>query len=379
MKFSFDQKESFEYKYAPILALSPSEMTAIEELPGKDKDFILPVISIKGWVNSKKLKNSLIRIKKAIDDRYWVAHLDLDFLSKNKTFQITGKYPRDVFYEIKDLFKPENGYDNWYNFVLSIPEAIPVLQLYDLEQLELQLKKMESLGRGVVIILTLSDLESGKSNIVIDILEANKSTNVFIIYDLGNIEKKHLDYTDGISKIINNNNSRIPNALVSISGSSFPSSFGGYTHGENSIYERMLFNKISQDMFHINMIYSDRGSARAEKQNGGGGIPSPRIDYPLKNEWQFIRREFRDFGSPLEGEKEELYIIIAKEILNSDFWISELHLWGTQMIELTSKGDKYGINSPQRSTAVRINIHMYNQLHYDDYIQDIDTDEDWED
>lgn len=128
------------------------------------------------------------------------------------------------------------------------------------------------------------------------------------------------------------------------------------------------------------MIYSDRGSARADKIGGGGGIPSPRIDYPLANDWRFIREEFEDSTSPEDGEKEELYTLIAEKIMKSNYWNPELRVWGTQVIELTSKGEMLGINSPMRSTAVRINIHMHQQLYYDapeDVL--LDTDEDWED
>lgn len=65
--------------------------------------------------------------------------------------------------------------------------------------------------------------------------------------------------------------------------------------------------------------------------------------------------------------------------MEQEYWSENLHLWGTQMIELTSKGDKFGINSAQKATAVRINLHLYTQLHYNDELESIDTDEEWED
>ncbi|ENW5234796.1 hypothetical protein ACFLPG_002787 [Acinetobacter baumannii] len=49
------------------------------------------------------------------------------------------------------------------------------------------------------------------------------------------------------------------------------------------------------------------------------------------------------------------------------------------MIERTALRDPYGINSPQKATSARINIHLYNQLHYMDNLSDLDTDEDWVD
>jgi hypothetical protein len=49
------------------------------------------------------------------------------------------------------------------------------------------------------------------------------------------------------------------------------------------------------------------------------------------------------------------------------------------MIELTSKGDEFGIASPSAATTVRINIHLHRQLYYDSPVELTDTDEDWED
>lgn len=54
----FKNSDNFPYKYAPILAISPAEMTALEELPDKDKDIMLPIIPLKGWVGSQRLENS---------------------------------------------------------------------------------------------------------------------------------------------------------------------------------------------------------------------------------------------------------------------------------------------------------------------------------
>ena len=78
-------------------------------------------------------------------------------------------------------------------------------------------------------------------------------------------------------------------------------------------------------------------------------------------------------------EKEVLYQEAAIEVMNSEYWDAELRLWGTQMIEKTSLGDQYGITSANRATAVRINLHLYQQLHYFDVLKSLDTEEDWVD
>lgn len=374
-----DTKYSSQYAYLPILSLSPSEMGALEELPGKDKDIILPVIPLKGWGISKKLDNSINRIKKAIGERKWVASIDKGFLSENKTFIFTGNYPREVFYELELLLSSSNGYHNWCSFIESMSDVIPCLLLDDKKEVEAQAIRLAALGRGIVVLFDMKTITRTDYQDVLDVLSNNSISDVHFIYDAGTLNKSYTDYVDVLASLISDAKRIFVRASFSISGTSFPFSFSGYHYGENPIYERLLFNKVDEKIDGISLLYSDRGSARIEKQNGGGGIPSPRIDYPLKNDWRFVRNEYVDSSDPKDGEKDELYRLCAQEIMSQDYWLKDLSLWGTQMIELTAKGEKFSINSPQKSTAVRINIHLYTQLHYNSNINEIDTDEDWVD
>lgn len=63
--------------------------------------------------------------------------------------------------------------------------------------------------------------------------------------------------------------------------------------------------------------------------------------------------------------------------MEEPYWENDLGLWSNYIIELTSKGDDYGINSAQKATAVRINKHLYTQLHYEFSGEITDTDDDW--
>lgn len=372
-------EERFDFKYAPILSLSLSEMEALEQLPEKDKDLILPIFPLKGWMSSQLLENSLKKIKKTIGDRKWVAYFDNEYLSGNKNFLITGTYPREVFNQLSELKNPSQGYKNWFDFLKEIPEVIPTVFLDDLSQLESQIIQLISLNRGLVFVFEVKKLALTSYNEIIDIVSKLNITDLFFVYDLGTIGSEYNEYYQPLLNLINKTKERIPFARVAISGTSFPFNFAGYHNGENSIYERLLYNKLKNIVNFYPTIYSDRGSARIEKQSGGGNLPPPRIDYALKNDWRFIRREFKNPKSPDDGEKEHLYCLCAREIMQQEYWSKSLHLWGTQMIELTSKKEKFGINTPQKATAVRINLHLYTQLHYDYVLEEIDTDEDWED
>ncbi|WP_288741412.1 hypothetical protein, partial [uncultured Rheinheimera sp.] len=300
------QKSAFHYKYTPILSISPAEMSAIEELPEKDKDLILPVFSLRGWVGSQKLESTIKRIKKSIGSRVWVANVDETFFTENADYLLTGKYPREVFHQLKRLVVPDNGYNNWFEFLTENEKAIPTLLWGDIRELETQIHLLTSLNRGLVIIVT-AKTNPFEVKEVFRVLSLNKMNNVFIMLDLGQIDSHHLAQYPSIANQLQNLSASLPEALFSISASSFPSSFSGYNRGEIPIYERLLFNKVREKCNDLRLVYSDRGSARSEKISGGGGIPAPRIDYPLKNDWRFIREEFSDSKEPKDGEKESLY------------------------------------------------------------------------
>ncbi|MDX7739917.1 beta family protein [Aeromonas dhakensis] len=365
------------FKYCPILAISPAEMGAIEQLPGKDRDLILPLFPLKGWLSSKKMENTLGRVQKSIESRWWIADIDRTCLVDQKDEK--GVYTREVFSTIADLLIRNDGYANWYNFIKNVGLAIPTLQ-YDekstIDEIKNQASKLISINRGLVIRISVKEIAPTLFNTIIRALRDFDSSDFLYILDYGDIDRSILQEVDDHIMLVKKVSAFFPDSVFSISSSSFPFSFSGAYRGEISIYERQFFNRILKELPNTNLIYSDRGSARAEKIKGGGGTPPPRIDYPLKNDWRFVRKEF---DSDESLTKEELYQNAAIEVMASDYWVPELALWGTQMIELTSKGDDFGITNAARATSVRINIHMYLQLHYSDSIEDLDTDEEWVD
>ncbi|MFP5976631.1 beta family protein [Enterobacter mori] len=366
-----------KFSYIPILALKPAEMAALEELPSKDKSLLLPLISLKKWANSKTFIKSLERIKKAIGDNYFIADLDKDFLVNLAEGKVTCS---DEFTnEILNLSSPDDGYSNWSDFIAQHNNFIPALQFGKVSELSAQLEKLLLLNKPIVArfeffgthAISLSDFTAA-----IKILsKKNYSHGLLVIFDYGDVNRFDLLEYQKYSNLIKNINTLLPSAVFSVSGTSFPYSFAGSYRGEIPIYERQIFNKIFKDCKSIKTIYSDRASTRALNNDGGAGTPPPRIDYPLKNEWRFIRKEF----SSGTIEKEELYKLAACEMLDSEYWDHNLHLWGTQMIEKTCLGDPFGITSANRATAVRINLHLYQQLHYHDSLDDLDTEEEWVD
>jgi len=376
--FILDEKLLFQY--VPILALNPSEMTALEQLPEKEKDTMLPMFPLKGWTTAKKLENSIGRIEKSINERKFIADIDSDFLFENKKYIATGEYPRHVHKEIHDLLNPEDGYRNWVDFIQNTPNALPTLQLDNLGELDKQITSLMLLERGLVVRFKMQTSSPGIFNAVARALIGKNISQLLFIFDHEDVGRFDVLEADKHAILIESMHNLFPQAIFSVSSASFPSSFAGSYRGEIPIYERLLFNETFKNCSAgINMLYSDRGGARAARLSGGGSTPPPRIDYALKNDWRFIRKEFEDSKNIAVGEKERLYQEAAIEMIRSDYWIEDLKLWGVQMIEKTSEGDSFGITAPNRATAVRINLHLYQQLHYSDALEDLDTDEDWVD
>ncbi|CAI3786942.1 hypothetical protein AHFPHNDE_00588 [Pseudomonas sp. MM227] len=371
------------WKYIPLLAISIAEITAMEQLPDKDRDMILPLFPLKGWASAHKLSSSIKKIREATGSRPWIADIDTKFLSSNKTFLFTGSFPeRPVFHELQKLLDPHDAFNNWCEFIKYHEDAIPCLRLENLEDLKKlheQAIKLCALARGLVIRLNPMPENYERQELILKALGAEVLEKTLMIYDLGQIDAKFSERINTLASFITSARAHASSLEIAVSASSFPYGFAGQKQGENSIYERMLYNQISERADLKPIIYSDRGSARADKQDGGAGTPPPRIDYPLKKDWKFVRREVDDDAPNAQERRRSAYIEIAKEITTNTYWIPELRLWGTQQIEITAEGSEFGISSPMRSTAVRINIHLFNQLHYDTETSEIDTDEEWTD
>lgn len=365
--------------YLPILKVNRAEMLGIRELPNKDKDRITPVFSLKGWMSSNSIENTLKRIEDSFGRRAWVADIDSDFKKRSLGYGTSGEYPRQVFEEFCDLLNPAAGYQNWCEFIGEKDNVFPCLMLDDVNQIEGQINYFRLIERPFFVLFKLYELNTKALDNCLNILSLCDAGDATFILDFGDIDAGFKENINSYERIIRKVTSRFRKSVVAISATSFPFSFADQYNGEISIYERQFFQSIQKRIDHEAFVFSDHGSTRVRAIGGGGGTPPPRIDYPLKIEWKFIRDEFEDSKNVQEGEKERLYTEIANDLMGSDYWMPNLNVWGKQQIELTSIGDSYGISSAQDATAVRINLHLFQQLHFNDVIEEVDTDEDWVD
>lgn len=347
-------------------------MEAYEKLPDSDKDDIIPLVALRPWLTSKTIDKAIDRVLKSVGDRPWFVDVDVEdlFSDRNK-----GK-SSDSRTALKNCCSPIGGYSNYYDLIGSIEKAVPVLRLEDINSIDDQMTHIERLSRGFAIRIKVSELSSFEFSKIIRKLSDYDCSDSLMIIDRGDLPRGNLASATvaEMVKLVNMVSNALPSVRISVSSTSFPYEFKDISDGEQTIYERQLYFKVLQ-LCGCSLIYSDWASARQKTLSGGAGLPPPRLDYPLRNEWKFKRRTIER-----NDDKDDAYVSIARELMKEEYWQGNVRIWGTQMIEKTAAEDPYGIYHASKATAVRINIHLHTQLHYDvSELETVDTDEEWVD
>ena len=363
-----------EASYYPTLGLRPAEMAAVFELPSRAKARIFPTFQLKPWLAAASFENALDQVNRAYPNLPWIAGLD-------DTFQPSGRdRPADA--TMLAFRNPANGFANWVAFVEGLPNAVPSLLVGPPDQVRVQLESLASLGRGVVV--RVPEFAIGTLQALIDLVNIVGYTDVLFVLDFQRIDGRYLAHVAAASSYVRRIMDIIPDASIVISSSSFPSTFVG--RSEQSIFERSFFNGVVQGADHVELKFGDFGSVRIDR-GGGGGAPTPRVDYATFQDWRFFRQELGDDYAGLSDTAEkaaarfECYQTAALALMATPrLWRPNLRIWGTQMIERTAAGDDTAIRSPVRSTAVRINLHLHLQSYFGDIQSaEAEADDDWED
>jgi len=346
--------------YLPFLSLRPAEMLALEELPASTKDAMLPLVHLRPWTTAYALQSGLDRLTAAYGDRPTVIAVGPPESAANL---------RPVHSELAKLRVADGGYRNWCQFIEDDGHEhfIPAVQIEDPLNIEDQVSSFYELGRGLVVIVPRDALGGLRALARAIARQTDDGHATCFVFDERRMSRDSLERAVTLVGHCNTVRDLCPQAAISISGSSFPDKFKGVT--EQDIYERILFDEVVAKVGAKRMIYSDRGSARVERQ-AGGGLPMPRIDYPLGSRWSFFRSETE--GPIGYRDMAEAVIRAQPPIFDSD-----LRVWGTLMIERTAAGVEPAITTPARSTAVRINLHLQRQTFFNNPVGLYDTEDDW--
>jgi T4 beta protein len=349
--------------YVPYLELRPAEMIALEELPEKDKDLMFPLFKLRPWLGSTELSKSIEKLLEVYGRRPC-------FLTLCDAGVVETR--RSVHDELDALRFSADGFAAWCEFFEKVGHEhfVPSLQLSDPGQFDAQLRRLFALSRGLIVVLEQAMLPFLRIIAERTAQLTNGGMDVLFLMDFGKQNVYFSMERDRIMESIRTLGEVAPAAKISLSASSFPEAFTGLT--TQKIFERQVFNQLQLETDGA-LIYSDRGSARAERQLGGGAAPAARVDYATADDWFFYRDDTN------QSDRQLGYKAQAQNLIKAKCWDAGLRLWGTQMIERTALGDSLAITSPNRSTAVRINIHLHQQLFYGDAVGAIDTEEEWSD
>lgn len=353
--------------YFPILSVRPAEIVALRELPRSVHSIMLPHLLFRPWLGGGTLDRAFDKISHAYPDHDFVLELD-------PSYEANGDTP--VGLEILKLRSADNGYSAWVDFCKQHPRVVPCLLVGPSpEEIAEQVRAFRNLNRGLAVRIP----KAGQAAIepLLDLLSENSVTNVLFFLDFGETDSRYLVDVllakNAAERVLNANSS----FFVALSSTSFPSSFTEIS--EQDIFERKFYNAVRKEIgnsLRSRLKYSDRGSARLPSR-GGGGIPAPRIDLPTDVEWRFFRKDLD--ADATKQQRLAGYQAMAAKATGSPAWDKSLNIWGTQMIKLTELGSEFGITSPVRSTAARINIHLFRQsANFSEGIS-VSMEDDWSD
>ena len=328
--------------YVPTIYLRPAELSAVEHLSVADKDGIIPIFLLKPWANAKTLNQAVLKIESSYDKRKY-------FLAWDDSYSRSGDHTL-ASQEFAQLCSSEKEYSKWWQFVEDHPFAIPYVPLgSDLTVNRLLLSKATELGRGFLVRITR---KSGQLlGPIIEALAEVEHNEYVVCLDVGwgrDILSAEMWADACIKSLVAENDQ----TKIVASGSSFPSEFTRISSfGEEAALERVLYSNLVKRNNQARIIYGDWGSSRASL-NGGGGVIVPRVDVPLERSWCIFRAE----------NSSGTYRATAKSAYDSGKWIYEPDVWGKYVIRNTAIGQGYVIDLPKKSTEVRINIHLHQQI-----------------
>ena len=300
-------------------------------------------------MTAKEFGRAVGRVKDAIADRPFGYDLDKDRRGHRET---------PAFEEFEKLFDKSGGYLNYYDAVEASGSGIPVLRSNgtNIERLRAELAHVERLERGLFVRVDVSStrpiatiarecISMGLENVVF-VLDCGWHSSLLVYQAKCIALLKLLLTSSGDFEFV-------------VAGGDFPSD--GFAdkgiHFRLSGEERLLVEAVRREVNEADIVFGDWASTRLpatdDKIRRGG---RPRIDMPTRDGWECWRK-----AQPGKSFKEPAAAAAGSRRLkaSSDFW-------GEQVIIATRDGEDSRIKSALTASAVRINLHMMLQAHFDE-------------
>jgi len=344
--------------YALLFKTGESEIRAIRNFPNKKG--IFPIIELTR--GRKTSKDAVGNIQKRIDQ------LAECFGGMDVILDLTTE-PALSNTQIDMLYIPDNGYENWINFLIDIRtrgvfrEIFPSILLnveddnFDLN-LKKQVKRILSEFNGITYRCNIEDEGYSEDVEILSNILDEKDKFYFII-DCSYIRESELNTCKIQSvKIIQEVHKKIPHARFIFTSTSFPDKIGESDCSNIPLTEIHLYDSIVRELPQISVIYSDYGTINPIRNDNvimANGW-RPRIDVSIDSEIFYYRRKKVPQGYA------ETYSLVASDVVSDNrFPLSLNKNWGINQIKNASDGASPG-SSPSFWISVRMNIHIEQQL-----------------
>lgn len=347
MSVNFDR-----YRYYPSLRTRLWEMRGYRELKEEDKDALLPIFVLSAHGQTKGISDVQAKVDEALGGRPGIIDMEQSSL-----------YACD---ECAALLDPSKGFEAWREFFKGRKDLIPTAILPaggPLREIVRQTMFLEQSSGQVVV---RSKAPEADLPVLSAILSAVDSVdNLLIVLDFGYVKSRAKARAFEAANVINGLRSVDDATRVVVLASSFPKSVAAYDDGAGrlEIEERGMHATLGGDAV---AIYGDFGSIHPEPMQPMLARFVPRVDYPTPDAWLF-RRLRNDQGG---------YQRCAELITQMVDWDPTLvpRVWGAEQIDLAAKGDLTKRSAPGPWIAARVNLHLWQQLHYRDGIAIEDED-----
>ncbi len=333
------------YRYYPSLRTRMWEMRGYKELPNAEKDRLLPLIVLANHGRTKAVSDVFLKVDEALEGRPCIIDIE--------------QSPIYACDECIALVNPSGGFSAWREFVGARQHVVPTALLPSdgpLREIVRQVMLLEQ-ERGQVVVRSRSPAaDLAALSAIMSAVDA--VNNLLIILDFGYVRSRTKARTIEAANVINALREIDDAVRIVVLGSSYPKSAAAYDDSAAAleIEERAMHAALGGDAV---AIYGDYASIHPEPMEPMQSRFVPRIDYPLPDAWVF-RRVRADQGG---------YEECARRIVSLVDWDPELinaGIWGAQKILSASQGDLTAMNTPGPWIAARVNMHIWQQLHYRD-------------
>ncbi|WEX77974.1 beta family protein [Sinorhizobium numidicum] len=333
------------YRYYPSLRTRLWEMRGYKELGEPEKDKLLPIIVLASHGRTKGIADVGAKVEEVLEGRPRIIDLEQSPI-----------YSCD---ECVALSNPDKGFAAWRKFVGSQANIVPTALLPSdgpLRDIVRQVMLLEHVSGQVVV-------RSRSPQSDLPILSAIMSAvdavdNLLLVLDFGYVRSRVKARTIEAANVINALREIDDAARIVVMGSSYPRSAAAYDDSAAvlEIEERAMHAALGGDAV---AIYGDFASIHPEPMEPVQSRFVPRVDYALPDAWVF-RRVRADQGG---------YEQCARRITQLVDWdpsLVEAGVWGAEKISAAARGDLTSMNTPGPWIAARVNMHLWQQIHYRD-------------